>query len=65
MRFTETVAATPEEYVDLAVRIATDRDYRAHIVETQAGRSGALYEDASAVDQLADFFEEALRAAGR
>ena len=65
MRFTDTIAATPEEYVDLAVRIATDRDYRTHVIETQAGRAGALYEDSSAVEQIGGFFEHALAAAGR
>lgn len=60
MRFVETVAETAEQYVDLAVRIATDRDFRAHVKDLQLSRAEALYEDQSAVDQIGDFFERSV-----
>jgi predicted O-linked N-acetylglucosamine transferase (SPINDLY family) len=62
MGFMHTVADNADAYVDLAVRIATDADYRAHLKRLQNERSGALYEDQGVVDQIGDFFEEAVRA---
>ena len=64
MRFTETVAETPEHYVDLAVRIATDAEFRAHLKSLHSTRAEALYEDERAVEQIARFFEDALLNAG-
>jgi predicted O-linked N-acetylglucosamine transferase (SPINDLY family) len=65
MRFTDTVAASAEEYAELAVKIAADADLRMHLKHVQAERCGALYEDASAVRQMEAFFERALAASGR
>ena len=61
MRFTETVVSTPEQYVELAIRIATDHGFRAELKSSQALAAAALYEDASAVEQIESFFETALR----
>jgi predicted O-linked N-acetylglucosamine transferase (SPINDLY family) len=63
MRFTETVVATPEAYVERAVAIATDASLRARLKAEQAEQAGALYEDRHAVAQIEAFFERA--AAGR
>lgn len=60
---TATVAGSPEDYVDLAVRIATDPELRAHLRREQNERAQALYEDAGAVKQIGDFFEQAVLAA--
>jgi len=60
MRFTETVAKTPENYVDIAVRIATDREHRELLKRQQSAAAEALYEDPRAVEQIAKFFEEAV-----
>jgi predicted O-linked N-acetylglucosamine transferase (SPINDLY family) len=60
MRFTETVAKTPGDYVDIAVRIATDGEHRALLKRRQSAAAEALYEDPSAVEQIAKFFEEAV-----
>ena len=59
MGFTKTVASTPGEYAELAVRIATDASLRARLQAEQAGRAGALYEDRGAVAQIESFFERA------
>lgn len=64
MRFMDTVVQSPEEYVRLAVRIATDEALRTHLKAMQQERAAALYEDAGAVRQIEDFFERALVAAG-
>jgi predicted O-linked N-acetylglucosamine transferase (SPINDLY family) len=63
MRFTETVVATPEAYVERAVEIATDAALRARLRSEQAERAGTLYEDRAAVAQIEAFFERAI--AGR
>lgn len=63
MRFTETVAHTPYDYVDLAVRIATQADFRAHLKAMQAERADSLYEDQAAIDQMGEFFERAVSGA--
>lgn len=60
MGFTETVAATTHEYVDLAVRIATDNDYRQYVKTKQSEHADALYEDRHAVEQIEQFFVSAL-----
>jgi len=60
MRFTETVVATPDEYVERAVAIATDASLRARLKAEQAARAGALYEDRDAVAQIEAFFERAM-----
>ena len=57
---TETVANSPEEYVDLAVRIATNAEYRMHLKTRLSERAGALYEDRSAVEQIEAFLEQAV-----
>jgi predicted O-linked N-acetylglucosamine transferase (SPINDLY family) len=59
MRFTETVVATPDAYVERAVEIATDASLRARLRSEQAERAGALYEDRAAVAQIEAFFERA------
>ena len=56
MRFTETVVATPDAYVERAVAIATDAALRARLQSEQAERAGALYEDRDAVAQIEAFF---------
>ncbi len=60
MGFMHTVARDVDHYVDLAVRIANDAAYRAYLKRLQAERAPALYEDQRAVDQIGDFFEQAV-----
>jgi predicted O-linked N-acetylglucosamine transferase (SPINDLY family) len=59
---TETVASSPEEYVDFAVRIGTDKDYRMYLTSRLTERAGALYEDRSAVEQIEAFIVGAMSA---
>lgn len=59
MRFTATVVATPDEYVERAVAIATDAGLRARLQAEQAAHADALYEDRGAVAQIETFFERA------
>ena len=62
MRFHATIAESPEHYVEIAVRIATDDTLRAGLKSEQRICAEALYEDAGAVEQIGRFFEEALNA---
>lgn len=61
--FTDTVARTSEDYVEIAVRIAADREYRETLKREQAARVHALYDDRNAVRQIEDFFARAVDAA--
>lgn len=62
MRFSETIARSPEHYVEIAVRIATDDALRARLKSEQRVCAEALYEDEGAVEQIGRFFEDAFNA---
>jgi protein O-GlcNAc transferase len=57
------VAASPDQYVEVAVRLGIDRDYRADVAGRIAGAAAALFEDAGAVAEHGRFFERAARLA--
>ncbi len=50
---------TPEQYVELAVKLGTDREYRRHASERILGACDVLFEDQRAVDEYSRFFESA------
>ncbi len=52
------IAATPEEYADIAVRLGTDPDRRREVSEAIAARADVLFEDEVVVRSLAKFLEE-------
>jgi predicted O-linked N-acetylglucosamine transferase (SPINDLY family) len=54
------VPSSAEEYVALAVRLGTDRDYWQECRSEIARRSEVLFEDVQAVREYERFFEEAL-----
>ena len=54
------VAAGPEEYVELAVRLGTEPDFRADVRSKILAAAGALYEDAGAVREVGQFLREAV-----
>ncbi len=60
MQFEELVAASPGEYVQKAVRVATDREYRKHATDVIAERSDILFNDLDAVREHERFFDKAL-----
>jgi predicted O-linked N-acetylglucosamine transferase (SPINDLY family) len=61
MGLPELVAKTDEAYVELAVKLGKDRDYRSHIRERiQASRS-VLFNDMTAVRALEEFLTEVTR----
>ena len=63
MGMNECVAATPQQYVEIAVRLGTDRDSRRAICERIAEACDVLYENHEMVPALEAFFEEALASA--
>ena len=62
MGFTELVADSLESYVDLAVRLANDNQWRERVKTEIAARASVLYEDAGAVTEMEDFFRAAFDA---
>lgn len=69
MGYTECVAGSASDYIDKAVRLATEPDYRRGVEAAIAESSSALFEHAPSVRELEDFFvwahADAARAAGR
>lgn len=59
MGLTELIAATKPEYVSLAVKLVTDRDYRAHIRHEIQQRRSVLFDDEAAMGPFQDFLESA------
>jgi protein O-GlcNAc transferase len=63
MGFEECVAGSIEQYVESALRLACDREYRHWVGSQILERRHVLYEDQRAVDEIAEFFERACAAA--
>ncbi len=61
MGVTDCVASDPAGYVDVAVRLATDRDYRETVRSQIAASSDVLFEDLGAVGELQEFFQQAIQ----
>jgi protein O-GlcNAc transferase len=57
------VASDPEQYVKIAVRLGTDREYRESVRGRIAETSRVLFDDAEAVAELEQFFHQAIEAA--
>ncbi len=64
MGLTECVAKDAEDYVDIAVRLGTDPDWRREVEARIAAASPVLYEDLDAVRVLERFFLTAAARAG-
>jgi predicted O-linked N-acetylglucosamine transferase (SPINDLY family) len=63
MGIMDCVAQTPEEYVEIAVRLGTDKPYREAIKTRLLERVSPLFENMAIVRELESFFDEALQAA--
>jgi protein O-GlcNAc transferase len=57
------IVNNPREYVELAVRLGTDRDYCEAIKEKIKGASDVLFENASGVRELEEFLQNAVAGA--
>jgi protein O-GlcNAc transferase len=61
MDLKELIAQTEADYVNLAVRLVTDRPYRAHIRHEIEQRRSVLFDDPVALDAFQDFLESLAR----
>jgi protein O-GlcNAc transferase len=61
MGLTDLIAESPDHYVQLAVRVGTDPDFRQFVTARIGERSVALFDDRAAVDEHVRFFAEAVR----
>jgi protein O-GlcNAc transferase len=57
MDYLDLIVDSPEAYVDLAVRLGTDRDLRRATSEKILHRCGRLFEDQLAIDEYSRFFQ--------
>ncbi|MEE3715567.1 tetratricopeptide repeat protein [Tumidithrix elongata RA019] len=55
---TDTIASTEAEYVEIAVRLGLDLDWRNHILEKMKARHHSLYDDRTCIAALEDFFKQ-------
>jgi predicted O-linked N-acetylglucosamine transferase (SPINDLY family) len=60
MDFTDCLAENPADYVELAVRLGCDGDYRRHISERLNEAKHAVFEDHAAVSEHERIFSELL-----
>jgi protein O-GlcNAc transferase len=65
MELEELIVPTKADYVNLVVRLVTDRDYQAHIRREIEQRRSVLFDDTSAVGPFQDFLESVARPGGR
>lgn len=56
MEINDCIASTPSEYVELALRVAKDSDFRSTITTLLEERCSVLFEDLRVVEQFDDFF---------
>jgi protein O-GlcNAc transferase len=61
MGLPDLIAESPDQYVQLAVRVGTDREFRQFVRMRIAERSEVLFDDQVAVDEHVRFFSEAVR----
>jgi predicted O-linked N-acetylglucosamine transferase (SPINDLY family) len=55
------IVRTKADYVNLVVRLVTDRAYQAHIRQEIQQRRSVLFDDQSAMGPFQDFLESAAR----
>src|SRR5262249_5164084 len=60
MGLSQHVTTSPAEYVDLANRLGTQRDYRRYVSDVILERNGVLYEDPRVVREFERFFADVL-----
>jgi protein O-GlcNAc transferase len=61
MGVTDTIASSPDEYVDMAVRLGKDAARRAEISRKIAAQKHRLYNDKTCIMGLEDFLEKAIK----
>jgi predicted O-linked N-acetylglucosamine transferase (SPINDLY family) len=65
MGMLDCVVNSPDEYVQLALKLGTDADYRQAMREKILAANGALYENMAGVHQMEQFLQQAVARPGR
>lgn len=65
MNFFETVVTDPQAYVELAVRLGTDREYNVSVREAIGRANPVLFENATGVRELEQWFRQVVRESNR
>ncbi|MBP0000517.1 MAG: tetratricopeptide repeat protein [Cyanobacteria bacterium SID2] len=60
LRVTETIAATKDEYIDIAVRLGLDADWRQSIAAKVRENQNRVYDDRSCIEALEAFFQSSV-----
>jgi predicted O-linked N-acetylglucosamine transferase (SPINDLY family) len=58
---TDTIAPTEAEYIDIAVRLGLDPEWRSEIVQQMQARHNYLYDDITCVRALEDFYRQVVQ----
>jgi predicted O-linked N-acetylglucosamine transferase (SPINDLY family) len=53
---TDTIAHDKDEYVEIAVRLGADREWRTDVLDRMKANQARLYSDTNCVRALEDFF---------
>jgi len=61
MEVTETIATSPEDYVEIAIRLGKDAPFRERVRVRMAENKHKIYADRSCIKGLEDFLEHAIR----
>ncbi|QTA91146.1 tetratricopeptide repeat protein [Desulfonema magnum] len=61
MGVTDCIASDPQSYIEIALRLANDKAWKAEVSDKIRANAGAIFEDADAVRELERFFERAVR----
>jgi protein O-GlcNAc transferase len=59
---TDTIAHDKDEYVEIAVRLGADREWRSDVLNRMKANHARLYSDSKCVRALEDFFRSAVAA---
>jgi predicted O-linked N-acetylglucosamine transferase (SPINDLY family) len=58
---TDTIAKNEIEYIEIAVKLGTDSEWRLDIAERMSQRQGNLFDDRVCVTALEAFYQEVVR----
>jgi predicted O-linked N-acetylglucosamine transferase (SPINDLY family) len=58
---TETIAETEEEYIEIAVRLGWDHEWRQAVREKMTANKHRLFNDPECIKGLESFFQEAIQ----
>ena len=56
MNIKDCIASSPEEYVEIAIRLGTEQEFRNHISKTILNNQHILWEDIEVVREFEQFF---------